>query len=383
MSSLIITSLSLLFYSCKSQQGCVPANTCFDITAGNTFDPDYDTSVKFTCENEIVYIQKYEEMGCQTGKEAALPLATTEIFGGDPVSGSSSGSISSDNLQGVGCRVLKNPSEQCQDFMVLKHRGNKLAQEGKYLNIGDNCTSYVGNEQAFTKYSTIYMPVGCVDLYTGSLMYTCDANGWSYTFYDEKGCPPGGVTRSAQSEAFNAVDKCGYFSEWTHCNDPAVSSGCINDGVHDYWWYWYDLDCCPINGKTCCGAPSQGPTAINVGCQLTPRPTTAPIAPTSKDPTSSPSSKDPTSSPVTTQPTTVAPTSADGTAKPTTGKPTPGPTTPGTAKPTAPTTGAPTNIFGTSKPTAPTTGAPTSPGTGKPTRSDVGGDITTTAADNG
>eukprot|EP01084_Bolivina_argentea_P005634 10618_1 len=127
MSSLII-SLSLLFYSYKSQQGCVPANTCFDVTAGNT-DSSYDSSVKFTCENQMAYRQSYEEGGCQAGKESGLPFATTEIYGGDPVSSSSSPPyISSDHLQGVGCGVLKNPSEQCQHFMVLKHRGNKIAQ---------------------------------------------------------------------------------------------------------------------------------------------------------------------------------------------------------------------------------------------------------------
>eukprot|EP01083_Nonionella_stella_P020095 55721_1 len=314
-----------VYWKLCSSSPCIPANTCFEKSGGddNAF---YDSSEKFTCDNGDVYKNVYKGTTCEDDKKndgasgfVTLNGATGTLNSnagtldeGDETISSSSGAYNTDYLKGVGCPLLDSASDTCTEYFIVKHRGDKNHNR-QYLDIGDNCTAYITDPSEFTEYDSVYVPYGCVNIGSRSTMFDCNGNAgtWSWTHWNDNDCT--GSIDDDQTEAW-VVDTCGYFSEITHCPTHCV---------HDYWWYWYDLVCCPV-----------GPTQCVPGAE--PVTTSAPTD--ASGTTSSTSSNTP-------QPTTPAPTS------------------PGTAKPT---TAAPTNTDGTAKPTHPTTAAPTSPGTAIP-----------------
>eukprot|EP01083_Nonionella_stella_P108867 316928_1 len=334
-----------VYWKLCSSSPCIPANTCFEKSGGDDI-AFYDSSEMFTCDNGDVYKNVYKGTTCEDDKKdngasgfvtlngatGTLNTNAGTLDGGDETISSGSGAYNSDYLKGVGCPLLDSASDTCTEYFIVKHRGDKNYNR-QYLDIGDNCTAYLTDPSEFTEYDSVYVPYGCVNIGSRSTMFDCNGNAgtWSWTHWNESDCT--GSIQEAQTEAW-VVDTCGYFSEWTHCKPPCAHmiSGCVDCGLHDYWWYWYDLVCCPV-----------GPTQCVPGAE--PVTTSAPTDASST--TSSPTS------------TTSSTSGGSNTPQPTT----PAPTSPGTAKPT---TAAPTNTDGTAKPTHPTTAAPTSPGTAIP-----------------
>lgn len=120
------------------------------------------------------------------------PLEGVITDGDKQADGLGSGGIMTQYLQGTYC-AIDAASEDCTEYMVLKHRGDPSAKDSTgdsrpFIDIGDNCTNYIGNEASFTQYETVVAPVGCVNLYApGSHLYECDATGWSFKHYSGKG----------------------------------------------------------------------------------------------------------------------------------------------------------------------------------------------------
>ena len=103
-------------------------------------------------------------------------------------SGSTSGTLSANIVQGVGCPVLTSPSSSCTEYMYIKKYGNKgYSNNGEdlpYQDIGTDCANKGDIWDGFM------LPIGCADLSSftvGRQVFSCSLtaspNTWGYDYY--------------------------------------------------------------------------------------------------------------------------------------------------------------------------------------------------------
>ena len=182
---LLIASL----YSISTINGapCIPADTCFQSVNSSVSTIIIQKSTKYTCSGGQVTRHIYtgcDDCSCsQVQSSAVSTLSDLNVLD----SGSTSGTLDADIVQGAGCPVLTSSASSCTEFMYIRKYGDKgysfNGEDLPYQDIGDNCVDKGG------KWDGFLLPIGCADLYlTGRQEFTCSSSShtFAYDYYNQR-----------------------------------------------------------------------------------------------------------------------------------------------------------------------------------------------------
>ena len=188
MSKLLLVA-SLYLISKINGAPCIPADTCFQ-SVNNYISGvgDIFKSTKYTCSGGEVTRHLYT--GCTDCSCTAQTAVVTELSDLNMIdSGSSTGTLDANIVQGEGCPVLTSSSSSCTEYMyVRKYGASGYSLDGEdlpYQDIGDDCVN------KGVQWDGFLLPVGCADLtkfLSARQEFTCSssAHTFGYDYYNER-----------------------------------------------------------------------------------------------------------------------------------------------------------------------------------------------------
>ena len=186
MSKLLLLA-SLYLISAINGVPCIPADTCYQsVNSYVSGQGDIIKSTKYTCSGGKVTRHLYSgctDCSCPATTSVVTALSEANVLD----SGSASGTLDADVVQGEGCPVLTSSSSSCTEFMYIRKYGNKgYSNNGEdlpYQDIGDDCVN------KGIQWDGFLLPIGCADLYlTGRQEFTCSSSShtFQYDYYNQR-----------------------------------------------------------------------------------------------------------------------------------------------------------------------------------------------------